>query len=232
MGRVMRHLEAVAAQYASLLRTTAGALLTMTDEMDARALSMAQSPRRASVAQCLDEEPSDGETACPLRAVYYASFTSASSCQCSDEVEDHAGGAAGAEGRDHAEFEAENRAGGRDRERQGPHIDARQLRCVERKAEALHRRGLAEYGVHREPDCEVENDADDRRGDRRERRIQGLVVAQLLGEGRAEEDPEETRHEGGSGGEQAAERAGECGRKRAGITVGAHERDELQDLDQ
>ena len=62
-----------------------------------------------------------------------------------------------------------------------------------------------------------------------ERRGQRLVAAQRLDVRRAEEDPQEARHEGHPGGEQAAERAGDAaGCSAAGIAEGAHEADELQ----
>ena len=44
---------------------------------------------------------------------------------------------------------------------------------------------------NREPDREVQDHADDRRGDRRQRAGERLVAAQRLDVGRAEEDPEE-----------------------------------------
>ena len=50
--------------------------------------------------------------------------------------------------------------------------------------------------------------------------------------GRAEEDPEEARRERHPGREQAAERAGEQRRQRAGIAKRRHEADELQHHDQ
>ena len=70
-----------------------------------------------------------------------------------------------------------------------------------------HRPHLPEHGVDREPDREVEDDADHRGGDRGERAVERLVAAQHLDEGRAEEDPQEARDEGDPGREQPAERA-------------------------
>ena len=105
-------------------------------------------------------------------------------------------------------------------------------RHVERQAVAAHRRGLAEQGVQREPDREVQDHADHRGGDRRQRAGERLVAAQPLDEGRAEEDPEEARREGHPGREQAAERAGQHRRQRAGIAEGGQEADELQHHDQ
>jgi hypothetical protein len=46
------------------------------------------------------------------------------------------------------------------------------------------------------PEREIGDDADDRRGDRGQRRRQRLVAAQRLDVGRAEEDPQEARREG------------------------------------
>ena len=60
-----------------------------------------------------------------------------------------------------------------------------------------------------------------------------LVAAQRLDEGRAEEDPQEARHEGHPGGEQAAQaRRRAAGGSAPGIAEGAHEADELDHHDQ
>ena len=75
----------------------------------------------------------------------------------------------------------------------------------------LNRPGLAEQRVQREPDREVEDHADHRGGDRRQRAGERLVAAQRLDEGRAEEDPEEARREGHPGREQPAERPASIG---------------------
>ena len=86
--------------------------------------------------------------------------------------------------------------------------------------------------MQREPDREIQDDADDRGGDAGERARQRLVVAQALDKGRAEPDPQPTRHEGRPGREEAAQGAGEQRRQRAGIAVGGHKADELHDHDQ
>ena len=86
---------------------------------------------------------------------------------------------------------------------------ARQHRHIEGDGSEAQRPHGGEERVQGEPDREVEDDADHRRRDRRQRRAQGAVAAQPLDEGRAEEDPQEARHEGDPGGEQPAEGAGQ-----------------------
>ena len=53
------------------------------------------------------------------------------------------------------------------------------------RPEAPHGPRLAEHRVDREPDREVQHDADHGRRDRRQGPVQGLVAAQRLDEGRA-----------------------------------------------
>ena len=84
----------------------------------------------------------------------------------------------------------------------------------------------------REPDRQIEDHADHRGGDRRQRAREPLVAAQRLDEGRAEEDPEEAGDEGDPGRQQSAERGRQHRRQRAGIAIGGHEADELQHHDQ
>jgi hypothetical protein len=61
---------------------------------------------------------------------------------------------------------------------------------------------LFEQHVQPEPQGEIEDDADDGRGDGGERGRQRLVLAQALDVGRAEEDPQEARREGHPGGQR------------------------------
>ena len=111
-------------------------------------------------------------------------------------MEQKAGRRAGQQGRDHPDLEAEDRDHGRDREQDRPGIDGAEHRDIEREAEALEMPCLPKPGVQREPDREIQDDADDRRGDAGERAAERLVVAQPFDERRAEPDKEEARHKG------------------------------------
>ena len=86
--------------------------------------------------------------------------------------------------------------------------------------------------MQREPDRQVEDDADHRRGDRGERAGQPPVAAQLLDERRAGENPQHRRHEGDPGGHRRAEHAGGDRRERRGVAEGGEEADELRHQDQ
>jgi hypothetical protein len=103
---------------------------------------------------------------------------------------------------------------------------------IEGNAIAANRDRLAEPGVEREPDRQVEDDPDDSGGDPGQRTGERLVVAQPFDERRAEADPQKARDKGGPGREQPAERARQHRRQRAGVAVGRHEADELHDHDQ
>ena len=83
-----------------------------------------------------------------------------------------------------------------------------------------------------EPDREVQDDADHRRGDRRERGCEAHVIPQPLDVGSAEEDPEEARQEGRPRRDRRAERGGEERRQRSGMLPRADEADELQHHDE
>src|SRR3546814_10948275 len=74
-----------------------------------------------------------------------------------------------------------------------------------------------------EPDGQVEDDADDRGGDRRQGGGQQPLAAQRLDVGRPEEDPEEAGHEGDPGGQRGADDARRHRVERAGMAEGAHE---------
>src|SRR5207302_6907829 len=89
----------------------------------------------SSVAQCLDVSRLTGRLLVPgslftTPVSHRQASASATplSRQRADEVQDHAGRAAGAERRDHAELETEDHDGGGDRKHQRPWIDARYLR--------------------------------------------------------------------------------------------------------
>ena len=86
--------------------------------------------------------------------------------------------------------------------------------------------------MQREPNRQIEDDADHGGGDRRQRTRKALVAAQPLDERRAEKDPEKARRERDPGREQSAKRAGQHRRQRAGIAIGGHEADELKHHDQ
>src|SRR5882757_3295088 len=77
--------------------------------------------------------------------------------------ENHAGKAACCKRWDHSDLDPENGNDGSHRKQECPGIDARKLRCIERKQESAHRLNFAEQRVDAEPDREVENDADDSR---------------------------------------------------------------------
>src|SRR3546814_17367839 len=63
----------------------------------------------------------------------------------------------------------------------------------------------SDLGVDGEPDGKVQDYADHRRGDRRQRRRKRRVAAQQLDEGRTGEDPEEAGDKGYPGGQDCAE---------------------------
>src|SRR5262249_17228474 len=91
------------------------------------------------------------------------------SCDRSHEIENDPRDAARCERWDHADLEPKDRDGGRDGESESPRIDGDEIRRVERQRECTDRHGLAKYAVDREPDGEVQNHADHRRGDGGER---------------------------------------------------------------
>ena len=90
----------------------------------------------------------------------------------------------------------------------------------------------AEQHVQREPDRQIEDDADHRGGDGGERAGQPPVAAQFLDERRAGEDPQHRRHEGHPGGQRRAEQAGDQRRERRRLAEGGEEADELRHQDQ
>src|ERR1700730_11837824 len=115
------------------------------------------------------------------------------------EMEDDARRRASGEGWHHPDLEAKDRDDRDQRQHQRPEVDARHDRSVEREREAAHWKGLAKYRVKREPDCQIEDHADDRGGDPREGAVRRLVVSELLDKRRAEPDPQKARDKGGPG---------------------------------
>ena len=91
---------------------------------------------------------------------------------------------------------------------------------------------LPEQHVQREPDRQIEDDADHGGGDGGERAGQPPVGAQLLDERRAGENPQHRRHERDPGRHRGAEDAGRHRRERRGIAEGGEEADELRHQDQ
>ena len=107
--------------------------------------------------------------------------------------------------------------GGHQRERADLPVESPRSNAYQRSGPARISITLREQHVQREPDGEVEDHADHRRGDRGERARQALVGAQLLDERRAGEDQQHRRHEGDPGGERRAEhRAGRPARTAPG----------------
>ena len=90
----------------------------------------------------------------------------------------------------------------------------------------------AEQHVQREPDRQIEDDADHRGGDGGERAGEPPVAAQFLDERRAGEDPQHRRHEGHPGGQRRAEQAGDERRERRRLAESGEEADELRHQDQ
>jgi hypothetical protein len=80
--------------------------------------------------------------------------------------QNHARGAARRQRQNHSSLEPENSNGRSERKHKRSRIDARKLRCIERKQESTHRFDIAEDGVNGEPNREVENNANDRRRNR------------------------------------------------------------------
>ena len=89
-----------------------------------------------------------------------------------------------------------------------------------------------EQHVQREPQREIRDHADHRRRDHRQRRRQIAVLPQPLHVGRAEEDPDEARHERHPGHEDRAERAGEHRGEGARLLMRGIEADEAEHQDQ
>src|SRR5262245_29041282 len=154
------------------------------------------------------------------------------SCDRSHEIENDARDAARRERGNHADLEPKDRDGGRNGENESPRIDGDEIWRVERQRKCTHWHGLAKHGVDREPDGEVQDYADHRRGNGGERGIERLVAPQRLDKRRPEENPEKAGGERHPGGEQAAERSGHHGRERTGIAVRRNEAHELQHHDQ
>ena len=77
----------------------------------------------------------------------------------------HAGGAAGHQRRNHSNLEPENGDGGSYRKQKRPGINTRELRRIERKRKSVYRLDFAENRVDGEPNREVEDDAYDGRRD-------------------------------------------------------------------
>ena len=103
-----------------------------------------------------------------------------------------------AEQREHADVEAQrrDRRGERDRERGGRRASTTPGTCSSSgpTRDVAH---VAEEHVQREPDREIQHHADDRRRDRRRaRRAARGSPRSALDVRRAEEDPQEARHEG------------------------------------
>src|SRR5215831_9694980 len=107
----------------------------------------------------------------------------------SHEIENDARDAARRERGNHADLEPKDRYGRGDGESEGPRIDGEEIRRVKRQRECTHWHGLAKHGVDGEPDGEVQDHADHRRGNGGERGVERLVAAQGLDKRRPEEDP-------------------------------------------
>ncbi len=86
--------------------------------------------------------------------------------------------------------------------------------------------------MQRKPNGEIQNDSNDRGGDRGKSCGEADVAAQFLDVGSAEENPEKAGREGDPGGEQGAERGREQRRQALRMLPAAHEPDELQNHDE
>jgi len=69
---------------------------------------------------------------------------------------------------EHPDAKAENRERGGEGKNEAPEIDACEHRRGERQPKAVHGDGLTEERMDREPDSEVEHNADNGGGDRRQ----------------------------------------------------------------
>lgn len=95
-----------------------------------------------------------------------------------DQVQQHSRCRAPADDGQDAGLEAEDGHDSRSGQHQRGEIDGSRNRPVDRHSGDLDLPYLPEQGVQREPDREVEDDADDRRRDGAQRRRQGAVAAQ------------------------------------------------------
>ena len=105
------------------------------------------------------------------------------------------------------------------------HIEAAQLRH-KTEGGAVER---PEEHMQREPDRQIENDADHRRGHRGKSARQSRHVLQALDIGRARHDPQEARHESHP---KSDDRRGHAAPKAAGETMARHVANEFGDQDQ
>ena len=91
---------------------------------------------------------------------------------------------------------------------------------------------LAEQDVQREPHREIEDHADHRRGDRRQRPGEPAIAAQVLDERRAGKDPQQRRRERHPGRHRGAEHGRDQRRERRGIAESRQEANELGHQDE
>ena len=86
--------------------------------------------------------------------------------------------------------------------------------------------------MQREPDRQIEDDADHGGGDRGQGAGELAVAAQLFDEGRAGKDPQHRRYESHPGGQRGAKQAGDERRKRRRFAERGEEADELRHQNQ
>ena len=118
------------------------------------------------------------------------------------------------------------------RERRGLEVERQRIERVPAQPAGMRLRDLPEQDVQREPDRQIEDDADHRGGDGGERAREPPVGAQLLDERRAGENPQHGGREGDPGGHGRAEHARGDRRERRGVAEGREEAHELRDQDQ
>jgi hypothetical protein len=90
-------------------------------------------------------------------------------------MKEGAGGATPHESRDHADLEAEDRNRRAKRQNQTPNVETCQDRRVKAETESDNMTRGAKHRVNGEPDCKVQDDADDCRRYRGERARQSLL---------------------------------------------------------
>ncbi len=112
------------------------------------------------------------------------------------------------DGRNQAAMEPKNDQRGDGGQHRRLPIEARRIDRKPAQRPGLLFGDVVEQHVQREPDREIEDDADHRGGDRRERAGQPPVVAKILNEGRAGENEQERRHERRPQGHRDAEERG------------------------
>ena len=133
---------------------------------------------------------------------------------------------------DQAAVQAE-RQHGRDRRQRGrAQIERQRIEGIPAQRAGVHFGDFAEQHMQREPDRQIEDDADHGGGDRGKRAGQLPVGAQSLDERRAGENPQHRRHERHPGRHRRAEHARGDRRERRGVAERREEADELRDQDQ